>query len=287
MIFRAYKAKFADTAANAVSVAVIVLAVVFGALYLHGKTVGLAKIELKDVSAMRIPYDSVLLLRELAGAYGVDGSELLAVFCADNAFLPIRMAEHGAEELEGRYLQNYAALIGRYGKEKLEPYAGIFGTLTAEMQYFPVRDPNRGYMYGDSFGTVRMKGEDYGIDIIDRENIPGRLEVVNIAGGTVESSGFDKNDGYYVNITSSLGTVYYYSHLEPLDESLVAGRHIRAGETLGKMGRSGRAESASGYPVRLHLEIKIETDLAKDGLLINPYIFLRLAEDRIYITEQY
>ena len=270
-----------QTAEKLIAMIAVVLAaaVIFGAI--GSKRIRVGK---KDLAAMRIPYETALTLHELAKKYTLPYPEFLALYAVDNRFFAGEMAAKDEAEIVRKYVMNYEKLKRQYGAGKMEPYVKLFDILLGEIKCFPIANEFGGYMYGDSFRLAWVSGykNHDGTDIIDRENVKGRLKAVGMAAGVVETCGFDEADGYFVGIRASSGNYYYYAHFDSLDPLLEQGKQIAAGETLGLMGSTGKGEAKFGYPVRLHIEIRVKTTFSNEEMRINPYIFLRLSESGLY-----
>jgi len=231
------------------------------------------KARAKDVAAMRIPYETAYTLHNFAAVYEFPYAELLALYAVDNRFITMKASEK-------KYVVNYEKLKKRYGAKNLEPYVSLFKTIFEEMEIFPISDDYKSYMFGDNFRLAQNKNH-LGTDIIDRENLVGRLKVFSMTAGVVENIGFNENDGWFVGIRASSGNYYFYANFDSLETFLKEGKEVAAGQVLGFMGSSGKNESKHGLPVKLHMGIRMKAKFFKEETWINPYIFLRLLENGI------
>lgn len=295
---------FLEAAVCTVAVLAVVVVIYAG----YGVFAANLKININDVSELKVSYNAVSALRNLANRYSLSFDELLAVYLAENRFFPSRGAWQGETALERQYIMNYAEIRKRLGEKRLKPYLDIIRTVLLDFKAFPVvwkgeaetgvngvevkvtsglevsvanaktRGEIEGYMYGDGFNITAGKPKHTGTDIYDRENTSGRLTVVSVCDGTVSASGYNRTDGYYIEILSDRGGRFYYCHLENIAGGLTQDTRVYAGQELGAMGGSGTACGAGGIDVRLHLSLRVKTEDWGE-IWLNPYIFLRLIED--------
>lgn len=118
----------------------------------------------------------------------------------------------------------------------------------------------------------------------------GTRVVAPIAGTVLEVSRVDRWDpstdrprhrgGKYLSIAGHDGIRYYGSHLRSLAGRIQAGATVRAGEPLGRVGRSGNAAYASCH---LHIGLSPECSGQADWWVrrgvVSPYRFLRSWEN--------
>jgi murein DD-endopeptidase MepM/ murein hydrolase activator NlpD len=118
--------------------------------------------------------------------------------------------------------------------------------LTAGHYVFPVYGPSS---YIDTFGASRSDVSfHHGDDIFGQLGQP----LVAVADGTVFSVGWNKVGGNRLWLLDEQGNQFYYAHLSAFSTAAVNGAHVKAGEVVGFMGRTGDAE---GTPYHLHFEI--------------------------------
>lgn len=111
-------------------------------------------------------------------------------------------------------------------------------------------------VYSETMQDYRVHG---GIDIACAES----AEVIAFADGTVASVKEDYFDGVTVAITHDKGVVSYYMNLSPeLAEGISVGAEVLAGQLIGTVGTSSRAEALD--PTHLHFEMTV------NGLLVDP-----------------
>lgn len=273
--------RIGDAVVSAAAVLTIIFLSVIIIKYLTAQN---PAIKIENVQAMRAPYETVAQLHELSVKHKKDFAELLSVYMLDNNFFDTKTALPSNDELMEKYIKKYGRLKSRYGKKKFEPYKNIIKTMLREVKYFPVLENdglNRGYFYGDNFGLMRTDGVHYAIDIVDRENISGRLDVFSMTDGVITEIGISKEDGYHIGVTTEAGNYYYYAHLHGIEMSLKKNDEVKAGKLLGTMGNSGTSEAETGYAVRLHISVLVKSPLAdgnEDSFYVNPYIFLKFVE---------
>jgi hypothetical protein len=236
----------------------------------------------ETVAALRVPYEAVGLLESYAAVHGVPFAELFTLFCAENGFFPEKHLSYDLSGIEGQYVNAFAEIKKEYSAKNIEPYSVMFGNLFNELACFPISEQSgeeSAVMYGDSWDVERnYEGIKLhrGTDILDRENLRGRVQVVSMTDGTVQAAGYDDWLGYHVGVTAASGNYFLYAHLDNIAAGVVTGGTVKAGQEIGRMGNSGgRGES---FPVHLHVGISPKADFAGNNFWINPYPFLRYLE---------
>lgn len=283
------KRRYGRTKGQRISDAIVNVAAVLGIIFLsvtiiNHLTMQPPTIKKENVAAMRMPYETMAKLHELSVQYKKDFSEVLTVYMVDNHFFEAKAALPSGEELTKKYIKKIDKLENKYGRKNISVYKNMIKTILDELKYFPVMENdglNRGYFYADSFGAVRTDGAHYAVDIMDRENVSGRLEVFSMTNGIITEIGINKADGYHVGITAQSGNYYYYAHLHDIEKTLKKNAEVKAGSLIGTMGNSGVSEADTGYAVRLHISILLKSPFEnkrEDDFYINPYIFLRFVE---------
>jgi murein DD-endopeptidase MepM/ murein hydrolase activator NlpD len=229
-----------------------------------------------------VPYQAAGLLNGYAAAHGVPFAELFTLFCAENGFFPEKHVSYDLSGIEGQYVTAFDEIRKRYDEENIAPYYSMFANLFNELTAFPVAEPNPDEpvtIYGDSWDVERnYEGIKMhrGVDILDRENLRGRVQVLSMTDGTVTASGFDDWLGYHVIIVTASETTLLYAHLDSVAGGVAAGGTVRAGQEIGRMGDSGGGGET--FPVHLHLGISPKAAFAGNNFWINPYPFLRYIE---------
>ncbi len=247
-------------------------------------------IPVSNVAGFQISHNVIGELKELSGKYGKDFIELLTVFCLENEFFPRKTVSPTMSELEQNFIINFEKTRSSYKKEDFEAYYKLLSDLTRDLVYFPIpagydSDLSGSYMYGDSWGAERNYDSNrphQGTDILDRENIRGRIPIISMTDGVLKDMGWNELGGYRIGILSDTDTYYYYAHLHSFADNLNTGNRVSAGQIIGFMGDTGydKQEGTSGkFPVHLHVGISPKTDLAQD-FWINPYPFLRYIENK-------
>jgi murein DD-endopeptidase MepM/ murein hydrolase activator NlpD len=116
--------------------------------------------------------------------------------------------------------------------------------LTAKRYVFPVYGPTS---YIDTFGAGRADvSYHHGDDIFGQLGQP----LLAVADGTIFSVGWNKIGGNRLWLLDQKGNQFYYAHLSAF--ATTNGAHVRAGQVVGFMGRTGDAE---GTPYHLHFEV--------------------------------
>ena len=130
--------------------------------------------------------------------------------------------------------------------------------ITEDIKCFPVPAAYRGEIsYEDSYGAERIQGGHEGCDIMDIQNVPGRIPVVSVCNGVLTNIGWLYLGGYRIGITSDAGIYYYYAHLDSYAAGIKQRQRILAGELIGFMGDTGEGEEGTSgkFPVHLHFGI--------------------------------
>lgn len=170
--------------------------------------------------------------------------------------------------------------------ELVRPAPEVTAQLTSAGYVFPVYGPAS---FGDTFGAPRSDvagGWHHGEDVFAPLGTP----LLAVSDGTVFSVGWNDIGGWRLWLRDGSGNEFYYAHLSAYSTLAVNGRHVRAGDVLGFMGRTGDAARSA---VHLHFEIHPVSLLARgyDGA-VAPYPFLnawRRAQDvsfavgRVYV----
>ena len=219
-----------------------------------------------------------MTLRRLAAMEGLDFADVLAVYMLDNAFFRKAAEPMGEDVLAARYIEGHMRLKRSLGEKTVAPYAVFLRRLLAEIVCFPVQGDV--VMYGDSFGAVRQRGMYTGVDLFDEQREAGRLRVVAMAGGMVVEAAQGKGDGNYVVIESETGARYRYAHLAYVHADIAVGVRLEAGAPIGYVGDSGADGRSELFPVRLTVSVWVANDMPGGAAWVNPYIFLRLVENK-------
>ena len=242
-------------------------------------------IPLNNVAAFKLSSDNVIKIEEMSKKYNIDFYELLTYYAIENNFFNEKNLD--ISNIEQEFIINYDNIKSKYNKKSVEPYYNLIKNIIEEIEVFPISlDYSNNYIYGDSYGAERTYGGKrihMGTDIMDKENISGRIPIISMTNGVVENIGWNEKGGYRVGIKSKSGNYYYYAHLDRFEEGMKKGKEILAGDIIGYMGNTGysKIEGTKGnFEVHLHLGIEVETTLTKDELWINPYPFLSLIENR-------
>jgi len=215
----------------------------------------LDRIELRQIStltAIEESYDNkAKRMRSVLTDLGVDpGKAPGAPGAIGGPFVPVTLtAEAGAFER-----QLYRINIARAHVERL----------TRTLGAVPVRKPIIGEIdLSSGFGVrmdpfVRAMAMHTGIDFRSSTGDPVRVT----ANGTVTSAGWSGGYGKMVEVDHGNGFSTRYGHMSEI--SVKAGQTVRIGQTLGRVGSTGRSTGP-----HLHYETRI------DGEAIDPQKFLR------------
>jgi murein DD-endopeptidase MepM/ murein hydrolase activator NlpD len=113
---------------------------------------------------------------------------------------------------------------------------------------FPV---DGGADYGDTYGANRSDiydGWHHGDDLFAPLGTP----VVAVANGTLTLVGWERLGGWRLWLTDAAGNSFYYAHLAGYSRWILHHRHVRAGQVVGFLGRTGDAFTTTPH---LHFEI--------------------------------
>lgn len=239
-------------------------------------------VSLENLQAFRLSHNNLNNIKEISAKYNENFAELITYYCLENNFFDKKIDID--DKFEQNIIMNYDIIKNSYDKEEFNKYYSIINSLFAEIKTFPVDSDLSQYIYGDSWGAERTYGGNrihQGCDIMDRENIRGRLRVVSMTDGIISNIGWNEKGGWRVGITSSSGNYYYYAHLDSYAEGIEEGKTVKSGDFIGLMGDSGysKTEGTTGnFEVHLHIGICPKTEIINDELWINPYPFLRNVE---------
>jgi murein DD-endopeptidase MepM/ murein hydrolase activator NlpD len=136
---------------------------------------------------------------------------------------------------------------------------------------FPV---DGGGSFIDTYGAGRpdvYDGWHHGDDIFAPLGTP----ILAVANGTLSPLGWDGLGGWRLWLTDHKGNSFYYAHLAGYSRVLLQNRHVRAGQVIGFLGRTGDAFTTAPH---LHFEIhphnKKLKRLGYDGA-VNPTTYLQ------------
>jgi murein DD-endopeptidase MepM/ murein hydrolase activator NlpD len=134
---------------------------------------------------------------------------------------------------------------------------------------FPVAG---GASYGDTYGANRSDiydGWHHGDDLFASLGTP----VVAVANGTLSLVGWNELGGWRLWLTDGDGNSFYYAHLAGYSRWILNHPHVRAGQVVGFLGRTGDAFTTEPH---LHFEIHPHqyVDLGYDGA-VDPTAYLQ------------
>jgi murein DD-endopeptidase MepM/ murein hydrolase activator NlpD len=241
-------------------------------------------IDVSDVSAFQIPYESFRQLKSLSEEKRISFPELLSVYCQQEGYFPLGKAPLAVDDFISS-LKSVKKPNDKESNARLE----MLETILGELERFPIAwdynaDNVTEYTYTDTWGAGRAYGGERiheGTDILDKENERGRLSVVSMTAGKVASIGWNELGGYSVGIRTEKGTYYYYAHLDHFAPGLKEGDEVMAGQLIAYMGDSGYGKEGTRgqFPVHLHVGVSPKVPFS-DDFWINPYPFLRDLEER-------
>ncbi len=261
----------------------VIIAVLIWIIYLFFGTGESINVELENVSALKISSDLVIEIRNFAEKYGIEFSEFFTYYSLENNFFENKIESD--EKIEQNFIMNYEKVKSKYNFKEVKKYYDLINNIYNDIKLFPISPEFIDeYIYGDSWGGERTYGGKRihkGCDIMDRENIRGRIPIVSMTDGRISNIGWNEQGGYRIGVVTENGNYYYYAHFDSYEKGLEKGKTVKCGDILGYMGDSGygKEEGTKGkFPVHLHIGICPKTELTEDELWINPYPFLRLIE---------
>lgn len=203
--------------------------------------------QMANLNALEESFDSnARRVRGVLADLGIDGGKAPA---AGGPFVPLRPGADGAFERQ----------MSRVNLARTQ-----FEKLSRLLQSIPVRRPMTGDVETTSgFGMrldpfVRAPAMHTGLDFRGEPGEPARAT----AAGSVSLAGWNGGYGKMVEIDHGNGLSTRYAHLSSIDVEV--GQTIRAGQTVGKVGSTGRSTGP-----HLHYETRI------DGDAVDPQKFLR------------
>lgn len=235
-------------------------------------------VDWQEAYRFKIPTEDLFALKKISKEYETDFSKMIVCYMLENNFF-----KDNENIAVNNFIIDYANIRNKYGDEESQKYYNLINNIFTEIKEFPVSKGDNDsleYIYGDSFGAERTYGgkrTHEGCDIMDRDNVRGRFEIVSMTDGVIEKLGWNEKGGWRVGIRSPKGNYYYYAHLDSYADGLSEGENISAGDLIGFMGDSGysKIEGTKGK-FEVHLHIGIEN---QEGKWINPYPFLRIVEN--------
>jgi len=236
------------------------------------------------VAAMRVPPQAMSNLYLLAQWYDLPFGQLLAMYAISNDFFSQNDPAIEMDALRKSYVSGFNRLRRQYVAGDILPYFQLFENLTAELERFPIPQ-EYSYIFSDTWCQTSQRGT----NILDKENIRGRIPVLSMTAGGVARAGWHNSWGYHVVTVTESGSRILYAHLDKLQEGLSAGQRVQPGQKIGSMGSSGEGAQ------RVNLHIGISPAIDKEvfsyisdggGFWINPYPFLRHMEEKMYIFPQ-
>lgn len=256
----------------------LICSIIFLALSFSSFAWRKTRVNWKESYKLKIPVEELFYIEKACIEYNTDFGEMLSCYLLENNYFlnskTIKVSD---------FILNYSNIKVKYTDKKSRELFSLINGIYSEIECFPIDLSDNGaeYIYGDSFDARRTYGGERlhkGCDIMDRDNIRGRIKIVNMCDGEIEKLGWNEKGGWRVGVRSKNGNYYYYAHLSEYADGLFEGKDVLAGEILGYMGDSGysRKEGTTGnFEVHLHMGIEVKKDE-----WINPYPFLRLIENK-------
>ncbi len=285
------QAEFLFINAAALVILIVLIVLIRDNLFIKKRHVSISS---KDVSAFQVPNMAMTDIKLISDKYSVDFTETLTLYCMYNNFFPTKAVSPTAAEIEQILIKNYDTLKKEFNKNEFNGYNKMLNDILTDFVYFPIPrgydlDASPSFMFGDTWGKTTRNDKakvSEGTDIVDRENIPGRIPITSISSGIVKDAYFDDLIGYTVRISTEKGITFTYSRLDKFAENIVKGAHVNAGQIIGQMGCSGNDRESKNF-VFLHIRMTVDSSKHGKNFPINPYPFLRFKEAvRVDLTPQ-
>ena len=157
--------------------------------------------------------------------------------------------QHSASGTHSAEQNGHGTKKSRKHKAVAQPLVAVPGLGYKPSHYvFPV---DRGASYVDTYGANRndiYDGWHHGNDLFAPLGTP----VVAVARGTLSLVGWNKLGGWRLWLTDKKGNSFYYAHLAGYARWILTHHHVRAGQVVGFLGRTGDAFTTTPH---LHFEI--------------------------------
>jgi len=103
-------------------------------------------------------------------------------------------------------------------------------------------------------GRWLLVGVHEGIDIMAERGTP----IISMTDGVVEATGWTFYSGTRVGVRGTDGRYYFYAHLSAIEQGIVPGARVAAGDILGKVGNTGYGDPGhrDEFPPHLHFGIE-------------------------------
>ncbi len=253
-----------DYVTNFLSICFLIL---LGAL-VHNRVYIKTIVPKEIIAAFQMPYKTFAKLQTLSQKYNIPLEEILSVYSLENKFFPNKSNIEPENEIEKNLIVNYNTIKKKY--KNIRQYTRMFKNILDEIKCFPIKNGSD-YIFGDSWERKTNGKIPQGCDIFDRENISGRIPIINVSDGEIANICWDDNLGYNIEVKTSSGNVYLYCCLEKFADGLEKNSKVKAGQTLGYMGKKENF-------VHLHFCINPKVKFADKNFFIDPYLFLRMVE---------
>ncbi|HEU5245262.1 MAG TPA: M23 family metallopeptidase [Gaiellaceae bacterium] len=219
-----------------------------------------------------------LVVQLLAAHYGLPaGTTIALAFGASPQVVHKAKAKH--HSASGTHHTSTTGKNGQGKKKSLKHKTKVNQPLTAvpglgyrpSHYVFPV---DGGASYVDTYGANRndiYDGWHHGDDLFAPLGTP----VVAVARGTLSLVGWNELGGWRLWLTDKKGNSFYYAHLAGYARWILTHRHVRAGQVVGFLGRTGDAFTTAPH---LHFEVHphqpLYVGLGYDGA-VDPTTYLQ------------
>lgn len=184
----------------------------------------------------------------------------------DEDHLKIALWEYYKRAKTVELIMEYARLYKHYGRLQLEGNA------------FPV--PLRSdYSFRSTFGARRSFGGrrmHEGTDIFARHGVPVRSTCY----GIIETKGWNRLGGWRIGIRDLYNNYHYYAHLGGFSKEIQLGQIVEPGTIIGFVGNTGYGPPGTSGKFPPHLHFGMYKDNGYSEWAFDPYMHLRLWEQR-------
>ncbi|WP_250277833.1 hypothetical protein [[Clostridium] colinum] len=148
-------------------------------------------VSLNNLASFKISSENIIQLQEVAKKYNLDFAEMITYYGIENNFFDNK--DLNISSIEQDFIINYDSIKNKYKKKSIDPYYNLIKNILQDIKSFPIPlEHSKNYIYGDSYGAERTYGgkrKHTGTDIMDRENMVGRIPIISMTDGIIENIG--------------------------------------------------------------------------------------------------
>ena len=166
------------------------------------------EIDILDLQSFRIPYKTYSELEKVSEKNGFDFAKLLTIFALENSFFSSPSSVTPTDDVLKQFISDYKRIEKQYPDNKIVDYYTIVKNIHDEVIYFPIPDGYDSFSFVDTYGAARTYGGErihQGTDIMEQNNIRGKIPIVSMTDGIVENIGWNEKGGFRVGVRTSSG----------------------------------------------------------------------------------